>query len=162
MYINTMRLLPPQAISLTGKEFIHFPAIGDGFNCWFSKTWEKERFLRCLPDSHYQLPIVRLGLCGWSDDTEGGNRDAWGSLATLAPEIRVQVTRRSLFDPGFPYKGFHSSSRRAQSSSLGTHIFRGSCRHSCAPRFPLAFAVWLWERSCQVCTAACWKHLATF
>lgn len=94
------------------------------------------------------------GVCGQSDDTGGGRRNAWGLLTILAPEIRVQATRRSLFDPGFSYKGFHSGSRSAQSFSFGTHIFQGPCKHShsrvpspgLAPLLsPSVFAVRLWK-----------------
>lgn len=56
-----------KAISLTGKEFINFQGVWDGFNCCFSKSGENELFLHFLPNSNYPLPNSQ----GW------GTRGYW-------------------------------------------------------------------------------------
>lgn len=157
-----------KAISLTGKQFINFQGVWDGFNCCFSKSLGKWTALHFLPNSNYPLP-AQSGFGVWGKWWQAGWEERYWFAHHFGPwdtgrrnREKLVLLRKSLrripFEFLQPLFFFRIS------------IFHAPCKHSYSrvwllpfsliPPPSFSFAVQLQEHCSHISLVAHWKHLA--
>lgn len=158
-----------KVISLTGKQFINFQGVWDGFNCCFSKSMGKwTAFAFSAKLKLYSPPQSVLGVWGkwWQ---AGWAEEILGFAHHFGPWDKGRRKRGKLvFAQKVLSEGFHLSF--CSLPSFRVSIFQAPCKHSHSRVWLLPFllflplllifAVQLQEHCSHISFVARWKHLA--